>query len=226
MQVKKNFVPGGADEMNNHSGSASCGSHSSDIRVEYHPNSGHAPETFLSGEFGRVTQGHGTLVDPEPWAPFRTREDFEFAKIARNTRMAKKDANDMINLFHRCTKDGSGPFTLSSFDEMRNTLKAASEQLPKVLLQTPSHTIFPDTGLFKFEKKTISVAYKKKPHEFDVWVRPIWSWIRDMLQDPDLIQHFVWDACHMSKFDEKSDSWIRLYDEPWTADQFWEIQVC
>ena len=47
-----------------------------------------------------------------------------------------------------------------------------------------------------------------------------------MLQNPDLIQHFVWDACQLSRFSKKSGSWVRFFDEPWTADQFWKIQVC
>ena len=54
----------------------------------------------------------------------------------------------------------------------------------------------------------------------------MWTWIEDMLQNPDLIQHFQWDACQMSKFDGELASWVRFYDEPWTADRFWEIQVC
>ena len=80
--------------------------------------------------------------------------------------------------------------------------------------------------LSKFEKHTISEKYNEKPYTFDVWVRPIWTWLEDMLQNPNLIEHFVWDACKMSKFDEKSNSWVRFYDEPWTADRAWEIQVC
>ena len=75
----------------------------------------------------------------------------------------------------------------------------------------------------QFEKKIITEPYKKVDHTFDVWVRPIWEWIESMLQDPQLIPHFVWDACQMSKFDGKS--WVRVYDEPWTATRFWEIQV-
>jgi hypothetical protein len=85
---------------------------------------------------------------------------------------------------------------------------------------------FSDLVLFKFEKKTISVVYAKKPQKFNVWVRPIWTWIEDMLQNPDLIRHFVWDACRMSKLNRESGSWGRFYDEPWTADQFWKIRVC
>ena len=83
-----------------------------------------------------------------------------------------------------------------------------------------------DLILSKFEKETISDTYDKELHEFDVWVRSIWTWLEDMLQNKDLIQHFEWDACHMSKFDEESNSWVRFYDEPWTADRFWDIQVC
>jgi hypothetical protein len=80
--------------------------------------------------------------------------------------------------------------------------------------------------LLKFEQESISAPYKGEAHNFDVWVRPIWTWIEDMLQNEDLIDHFEWDACQVWKFDEDQDSWIRFYDEPWTADQFWKIQVC
>ena len=81
-------------------------------------------------------------------------------------------------------------------------------------------------ALFQFEKKVISEKYKDQDHTFDVWMRPIWEWVESMLQDPQLIHHFVWDACKMSKFDGESSSWVRFYDEPWTATQFWKIQVC
>jgi len=78
----------------------------------------------------------------------------------------------------------------------------------------------------QFEKKTISPKYKGLERKFDVWVRPIWEWIESMLQDPQLINHFVWDACRMSKFDGQSSSWVQFYDEPWTGTRFWEVQVC
>jgi hypothetical protein len=86
--------------------------------------------------------------------------------------------------------------------------------------------VFHDLILSEFEKQTISETYNKETYEFDVWVRPIWTWVEDMLQSPDLIQHFEWDACRMSKFDKQSNSWVRFYDKPWTADRFWETQVC
>jgi len=77
----------------------------------------------------------------------------------------------------------------------------------------------------KFQKRKITPKYKGEPQEFEVWVRPISEWAEEMLQDEDLIHHFVWDAEHVSKFDSGSGSWVRVVDEPWTADRFWEIQV-
>lgn len=51
------------------------------------------------------------------------------------------------------------------------------------------------------------------------------QWAEEMLQDEDLIHHFVWDAQHVSKFNSSSRSWVRVIDEPWTANHFWETQV-
>jgi len=81
------------------------------------------------------------------------------------------------------------------------------------------------TEASKFQKRTITPEYKSESQEFEVWVRPISEWAEEMLQDEDLIHHFVWDAECVSKFDSGSGSWVRVIDEPWTADRFWEIQV-
>ena len=219
------------------------------IKIEYHPSSGqHGGVLTPGGTMGTALPGDAPPVDPEPWAPFNAREDFEFAELALETGMSKKQVNSLIKLFHKCIGDGKDSFTLSNYDDMHKKLGVASECLPKVcswhcsvnilwgLVQAepepnPKEYYAPcsntsDLILFKFEKETISATSKNQSHEFDVWVRPMWPWIQDMLQNPDLIHHFVWDACKMSRFSKESDSWVRFYDEPWTADRFWEIQVC
>jgi hypothetical protein len=197
-----------------------------DIRVKYHPSSGRELESFRFEEFKQAAPASAPPEDPEPWKPFKTRADFEFVAIAQDAGLSKAQVNSLIGLFHRCLESGKDSFTLSSHNEMHNTLKVASERLAKVCLRNFMYVVFSNPPLFKFEKKTVSVTYKDQPHEFNVWGRPIWTWIEDMLQNPDLIQHFEWDACHMSKFDEESASWVQFYDGPWTASQFWEIQVC
>lgn len=107
----------------------------SDIRIEYHPGSGRGPETSRFEEFTRTPPKNASPpADPEPWAPFKTREDFEFAALARDTGMSKDQVNKLIGLFHKCIEGRKGSFTLSNYDEMRNTLTVASKRLPKVCL--------------------------------------------------------------------------------------------
>lgn len=108
----------------------SCGD--GDIRVKYHPNSGHEPRVFTLEEFTQEASASPSSADPEPWAPFKTRADFEFTALAQNAGMSKAQVNSLISLFRRCIKSGEDSFTISSYDQMRNTLKVASERLPKV----------------------------------------------------------------------------------------------
>ena len=44
------------------------------------------------------------------------------------------------------------------------------------------------------------------------------------MNDPTLAPHFEWDAQRLSKFNGKE--YVRFIHEPYTADRFWEIQVC
>lgn len=70
----------------------------------------------------------------------------------------------------------------------------------------------------------MKVDYKEDTKTFDIWNRPLWDWAVDQLQNPLLIDHFVWDAQRLSKFN--GSKFVRFLDEPWTADRFWDIQVC
>ena len=118
-------------------GSSSC--QDGDIMIEYHPSSGCEPEIFKFEEFTQRAPACTPSVDPEPWAPFKTRADFEFAAVAQDTGMSKAQVNTLIGLFHRCIESGKDSFTLSSYNEMCNTLTAASEQLSKVFTDFPSN---------------------------------------------------------------------------------------
>lgn len=113
------------------------------IKVEYHPSSSQQSETLTPGEpMGAALPGDAPPVDPEPWAPFKTREDFEFTNLALETGMSKKQVNSLIKLFHKCIRDGKDSFTLSNYDDMHKKLGVASERLPKVsLLHIPIYLI-------------------------------------------------------------------------------------
>jgi hypothetical protein len=103
-----------------------------DIRVEYHPNSHRKVDIFDFDKYHQSALETSSIVDPEPWAPFRTREDFEFAEIALETGMTKGQLEALIKLFRKCiAKEGS--FTIRDHKDMKHTFDVASNRLAKVL---------------------------------------------------------------------------------------------
>lgn len=45
----------------------------------------------------------------------------------------------------------------------------------------------------------------------------------DHLVDPDIVQHFEWDAQKVFRF--KDNRYTRIFTEPWTGNRFWDVQV-
>ncbi|KAL4061680.1 hypothetical protein V8B97DRAFT_2066336 [Scleroderma yunnanense] len=58
---------------------------------------------------------------------------------------------------------------------------------------------------------------------FPVYHQSLWDWACDLLKDPHVGLNFVFDAQCLSKFD--GTSFVHFIDEPWTANEFWNVQV-
>jgi hypothetical protein len=69
----------------------------------------------------------------------------------------------------------------------------------------------------------VSAEYKGTKYEYQFYHRPLWDWIVSQVKDRKLAQFFHWDAQRLYKYD--GSRWIRFYEEPWTADLFWDVQV-
>jgi hypothetical protein len=67
------------------------------------------------------------------------------------------------------------------------------------------------------------MTYKKNEQVYEVHARPIWDWALDLLDNPLLAPHFVWDACRVYK--HNGAQFERFFNEPWTGDRWWDIQV-
>lgn len=175
-----------------------------DILTEYHPIT-HAP--FHCQHFHEYGQTEAEQPLPphseQPWQPFRSRIDFEFAAFALEASLNKKQTDTLISLVQRAVK-GEEEFTLSNHAEMQNIWKNASDIL------TP------------WTKHIIPVPYKKQIHEYEVWGRDFWGWALDLLQDKRLRPHWVWEARRLFKWN--GEHWVRFYTEPWTGDLMWKIQ--
>ncbi|KAG1756385.1 uncharacterized protein EDB91DRAFT_1076431 [Suillus paluster] len=77
--------------------------------------------------------------------------------------------------------------------------------------------------LMPFTKHEIKVPYKKEQQVFEVHMRPLWDWALDLLDNPLLAPHFIWDAQHIYKHNDMD--FEHFFNEPWTGDWWWEIQI-
>ncbi|KAG2350217.1 hypothetical protein BDR05DRAFT_870124 [Suillus weaverae] len=122
------------------------------------------------------------IVDDTPWQPFVCRADFEFAELAHQAALNKDQTNKMLQLIWQIV-EGQSKFTFRSHMEVLKAWDRAATQM------TP------------FEKHVISVPYKKEKIEFHVHTRLLWDWAMDLLQDPLLAPHFIWDVQRLYKHD-------------------------
>ncbi|KAG1835880.1 hypothetical protein DFJ58DRAFT_847294 [Suillus subalutaceus] len=63
------------------------------------------------------------------------------------------------------------------------------------------------------------------PYEFVTEIgdlRPLWDWAMDLLANPLLALHFVWDAQRLYK--HNGTHFERFFQEPWMGDRWWNLQ--
>lgn len=68
----------------------------------------------------------------------------------------------------------------------------------------------------------VQLAGEPEPRQYPMYHRSLWDWATCLLKDPMVGPYFNFDAQRLSKFD--GDSFVRFIDEPWTANQFWDVQ--
>ena len=129
--------------------------------------------------------------------------------------------NKLFALIRRCAANIE-EFTVKNYDDMNKQWEAASKKCTNVSLCAP---LLPGSPInFQFEKYDVIVPYKNTLPSFEMFACPLWSWTLDLIQDPCLAPCFVWDAVRMYR--HNGTSFVRFWNEPWTANAFWNIQVC
>jgi len=195
-----------------------------DIKTEYHPFSNIPTKIEHFEDYKVHTEiPSSTPHNDEPWRPFRSRIDFEFAEIVLAAAIKEDHANSLIRLIHHNANE-KGLFTLKNYADIQDMWVKASAKLTAVsfhvffnLLRQTSFTAI------KFNMEKVIVPYKKETYEYNMFFRPLWDWATDLLSDPQFAPLFVWDAQRLSKYN--GTSFVRFYHEPWTANRMWEIQV-
>ncbi|TFK32476.1 hypothetical protein BDQ12DRAFT_773340 [Crucibulum laeve] len=177
-----------------------------DIHTEYHPSSGLKPQLDALEDYRcYVNKSSTQKTNEKPWAPFHTEADFKFAEFVLDASLNHRQIDSLLKLMHTCI-DKKDELTIQSNVELQKLWEMA------------------DTSgmLTPFIHHTVAVPYKQEEQKFDFWCRPLWNWLSDLISDVDLAPHFVWDAQQL--FVYQDSSFIRFFDEPWTANHFWEVQ--
>jgi hypothetical protein len=79
-----------------------------------------------------VNDSHATEPPiKEPWRPFRSREDFDFADIVHDAAMNQSQVDNLIDLFHRCQQDPA-KITFKNHQDLRQSWEDASKLLADV----------------------------------------------------------------------------------------------
>jgi len=102
------------------------------IRTEYHPNSGRGVKVETFEDYREHTLKPISVPEiTDPWRPFQSRTDFEFAQLALEAALTKTHVDKLIQLVERCIK-GQDSFNLTNHQDLYNTWDAASTMLTPV----------------------------------------------------------------------------------------------
>ncbi|KAF7296941.1 hypothetical protein MIND_00925900 [Mycena indigotica] len=177
-----------------------------DIKREFHPHSGLPTQYIALNTYIQLEALGATSRPPpvsEPWLPFDTRLNYEFADFANTNMLDKKAVNALISLINRVAASPA-QFTVKNYDDLNKRWEQASQLCTS------------------FKEYTVEVEYKGQPRTFEMHARPLWDWSLDLVQDPRLAPYFFWDAERRFRFD--GTSWVPFYTEPWTGSAFWDAQ--
>jgi len=202
-----------------------------DIRLVFHPNTGIPPQYYHFDDYCGTESTPDVSSLPQspergegdmPWRPFSTKLDFEMAEVMLDAHMNAAQIKRMLALVHEVVRHPE-TFTLVNLKHLSDIWDVARKTRTEMVSNTFLGQILMTDLALQFSKKTIRVQYKDEELEYDVYLRPIWSWCLELLRDKGTVSQFVWDAQRLYRWTETR--FERLIDEPWTADAWWNFQV-
>ncbi|KIJ52075.1 hypothetical protein M422DRAFT_157094, partial [Sphaerobolus stellatus SS14] len=178
------------------------------IKVIHHPHSGkHTPTIIPLDEL--VENGNIRLqIIPDsssakPWAPFRTRFDFEFTEQAVTKCLGKDTIDILLDGYHgRWAKLTT--ITLQNHRDVYTSLDAARK-----------------FGVL-FRDGQVEHIFQSRKYTFNFKFRDTWEWILDLVCDPMLSEQIMWYP--VQKFLNNGFRITCIYNELNSGEAWWEIQ--
>lgn len=196
-----------------------------DFCTQYHPKTGRSARVVRFDQYGREEPKLHIPTDKKPWISFRTKLNFEFSELMLEAALNRKQITKLISLVHRACahKEEDEGFTVTSYSDLDTMWESAKKKCVAVsqIQLLACWLVFTDCEQFK--KKTVSVPYRQEMRTYDFHFRPLWDWAMNIVDHPRLAPQFTWDAEKILKFNGLD--WERVYHEPWTANDWWSVQV-
>ena len=101
-----------------------------DIKVEYHPKCGRDSVISHFQDFKRVRDDLKVTPEEEPFRPFHSRSDFEFARVALQAALKPKQINTLVKIINDVA--GGACFTVKGDSDLKTTWGIASDMLTPV----------------------------------------------------------------------------------------------
>ncbi|KIK81387.1 hypothetical protein PAXRUDRAFT_15268 [Paxillus rubicundulus Ve08.2h10] len=133
----------------------------------------------------------------EPWHPYNESGNFKFTDITLEARLNAAQINGLLSLIAHVSQ-GQAKVTLKNEADLCKAWDNVAAEL------TP------------FSKLNVTTLYKKEMKTFDLHFQPLWDWALDLLANPILAPHFVWDAQHLFKHD--GVDYKHFCTKPWTGE--------
>lgn len=102
-----------------------------DIKTQYHPNSNIREKVDSFSTYKTTKSSPDAGPKGQPWAPFRSRAEFEFAEIALDAALSNHHVDALIDIIHTLIK-GDSAFELKNNNDIRNLWDIASSTITAV----------------------------------------------------------------------------------------------
>ena len=100
------------------------------FKMEYHLKSGRLPTVNQFSAFTCTASLH-QFRDEEPWCPFQSETDFEFAELAHQAALNKEQVETLLHIIQDITSTGA-KLTFRNYGDVRTAWQNAAEQLTPV----------------------------------------------------------------------------------------------
>ncbi|KAJ7663215.1 hypothetical protein DFH06DRAFT_1395296 [Mycena polygramma] len=182
------------------------------IKTVPHPHNEGAKTSYIALDGGAAPDGSAEKAatvsashsSQKPWAPFRTRADFEYAESVVLSNMPRKWVDAQLAGINGDWSNTPSNITFRNYDHMEKSLAAARKYV------------------VQFQTGEVEADFQGKTYKFEFQYRDPWKWIVDLLSDPTLANDIHWYPAQ--KFLCENGVTSRLFDEPYTADKWWRIQ--